>query len=191
MAEGNGLFMVGDEDQSIYGFRGAYPRALLNFRYDYKNLYILRMERNYRSTSQIVDKAQQFISQNKGRYEKNMTSERVDGNEVHLISVKNQEEQYMHLLEVAKNATADTAFLYRDNESAVVLVDLLTRNGIPFQHRKSEMNFFGNKDVKDIIAYLSLVLDEFNWKAFEQICNKGVIYLKKQQKEYAINRFSS
>ena len=183
--------MVGDEDQSIYGFRGAYPRALLNFRYDYKNPYILRMERNYRSTSQIVDKAQQFISQYKGRYEKNMTAERGDGNEVHLISVKNQEEQYMHLLEVAKNATADTAFLYRDNESAVVLVDLLTRNGIPFQHRKSEMNFFGNKVVKDIIAYLSLALDEFNWKAFEQICNKGVIYLKKQQKEYAINRFSS
>ena len=186
LAEGNGLFMVGDEDQSIYGFRGAYPRALLNFRYDYKNPYILRMERNYRSTSQIVDKAQQFISQNKGRYEKNMTAECGDGNEVHLISVKNQEEQYMHLLEVAKNATADTAFLYRDNESAVVLVDLLTRNGIPFQHRKSEMNFFGNKVVKDIIAYLSLVLDEFNWKAFEQICNKGIIYLKKQQKEYAI-----
>ncbi len=186
LAEGNGLFMVGDEDQSIYGFRGAYPRALLNFRYDYKNPYILRMERNYRSTSQIVDKAQQFISQNKGRYEKNMTAERGDGNEVHLISVKNQEEQYMHLLKVAKNAAADTVFLYRDNESAVVLVDLLTRNGIPFQHRKSEMNFFGNKVVKDIIAYLTLALDEFNWKAFEQICNKGIIYLKKQQKEYAI-----
>ncbi len=186
LADGNGLFMVGDEDQSIYGFRGAYPRALLNFRYDYKNPYILRMERNYRSTSQIIDKAQQFISQNKGRYEKNMTTERGDGNEVHLISVKNQEEQYMHLLEVAKNATADTAFLYRDNESAVVLVDLLARNGIPFQHRKSEMNFFGNKVVKDIIAYLTLALDEFNWKAFEQICNKGIIYLKKQQKDYAI-----
>ncbi len=186
LADGNNIFMVGDEDQSIYGFRGAYPRALLNFRYDYKNSYILRMERNYRSTSQIVDKAQQFISQNKGRYEKNMTAERGDGNEVHLISVKNQEEQYMHLLEVAKNATADTAFLYRDNESAVVLVDLLARNGIPFQHRKSEMNFFGNKVVKDIIAYLTLALDEFNWKAFEQICNKGIIHLKKQQKDYAI-----
>ena len=186
LAEGNGLFMVGDEDQSIYGFRGAYPRALLNFRYDYKNPYILRMERNYRSTNQIVNKAQLFISRNKGRYEKTMTSERGDDSEVHLLSVKSQEEQYMYLLEVAKNTAADTAFLYRDNESAVVLVDLLTRNRIPFQHRKSEMNFFGNKVVKDIIAYLTLAIDEFNCQAFEQICNKGIIYLKKKQKEYAI-----
>lgn len=186
LAEGNSLFMVGDEDQSIYGFRGAYPRALLNFRYDYKNPYILRMERNYRSTKQIVDKAQGFISKNKGRYEKNMVAERGEGSEVHLVSVNSKEEQYMHLLNVAKNTTFDTAFLYRDNESAVVLVDLLTRNGIPFQHRKSEMNFFGNKVVKDIVAYLTLAIDEFNWRAFEQICNKGIIYLKKQQKEYAI-----
>ena len=67
LAHGKNLFMVGDEDQSIYGFRAAYPKALLNFRYDYLNPYILRMERNYRSTAQIVEKAQSFISQNKGR----------------------------------------------------------------------------------------------------------------------------
>ena len=188
LAEGNRLFMVGDEDQSIYGFRGAYPKALLNFRYDYKNPYILRMERNYRSTSQIVDKAQHFISQNKGRYEKNMIAERSDGNEVNLINVKSREEQYIYLLEVAKKSNGDTAFLYRDNESAIVLVDLLTRNGIPFQHRKSEMNFFGHTVVKDIVAYLTLAVDEFNFGAFEQICNKGIIYLKKKQKEYAIKR---
>ena len=57
LAEGNNLFMVGDEDQSIYGFRAAYPKALLNFRYSYLNPYILRMERNYRSTVQIVEKS--------------------------------------------------------------------------------------------------------------------------------------
>lgn len=186
LAEGNGLFMVGDEDQSIYGFRGAYPRALLNFRYDYKNPYILRMERNYRSTNQIVNKAQQFISRNKGRYEKTMTSERGDGSEVRFISVNTKNDQYKYLLEVAKSATTDTAFLYRDNESAVALVDLLTRNGIPFQHRKSEMNFFGNKTVKDIVAYLTLATDQYDWRSFDQICNKGIIYLKKRQRENAI-----
>ena len=186
LAKGNNLFMVGDEDQSIYGFRAAYPKALLNFKYDYLNPYILRMERNYRSTSQIVEKAQLFISQNKGRYEKNMTAERGDGEAVSLEQVNSREMQYMRLIEIAKAADRETAFLYRDNESSVVLIDLLLRNGVPFKLKKPEMNFFGNRVVKDIVAYLSLALNENDANSFSQICNKGIIYLKKQQKEYAL-----
>jgi DNA helicase-2/ATP-dependent DNA helicase PcrA len=186
LSQGNNLFMVGDEDQSIYGFRAAYPKALLNFRYDYLNPYILRMERNYRSTTQIVEKAQSFISQNKGRYEKNMTAERGDGEAVSLEQVDSREMQYMRLLEIAKTADRETAFLYRDNESSVVLIDLFLRNGVPFRLRKPEMNFFGNRVVKDIVAYLSLALNENDTNSFSQICNKGIIYLKNQQKDYAI-----
>ncbi len=186
LAQGNNIFMVGDEDQSIYGFRAAYPKALLNFRYDYLNPYILRMERNYRSTTQIVDKAQAFISQNKGRYEKNMTAERGDGDAVCLEFVDSREGQYAQLLEVAKETTGETAFLYRDNESAVVLVDLFLRNNISFQLRKPEMNFFGNRVVKEVIAYLSLAINKYDTDSFELICNKGILYLKKQQKEYVI-----
>lgn len=186
LAQGNNLFMVGDEDQSIYGFRAAYPKALLNFRYDYLNPYILRMERNYRSTTQIVDKAQSFISQNKGRYEKNMTAERGDGEAVYLEQVDSREMQYMRLLEIAKTSDRETAFLYRDNESSVVLIDLFLRNNVPFRSRKPEMNFFGNRVVKDIVAYLSLALNEKDTDSFSQICNKGIIYLKNQQKDYAI-----
>ena len=186
IAQGNNLFMVGDEDQSIYGFRAAYPKALLNFRYDYLNPYILRMERNYRSTNQIVDKAQSFISQNKGRYEKNMTAERGDGEAVTLEQVDSREMQYMRLLEIAKTTDRETAFLYRDNESSVVLIDLFLRNRVPFRLRKPEMNFFGNRVVKDIVAYLSLALNDKDTDSFSQICNKGIIYLKNQQKDYAI-----
>ena len=186
LAQGNNIFMVGDEDQSIYGFRAAYPKALLNFRYDYLNPYILRMERNYRSTTQIVEKAQSFISQNKGRYEKNMTAEHGDGEVVSLEQVDSREMQYMRLLEKAKTADRETAFLYRDNESSVVLIDLFLRNGVPFRLRKPEMNFFGNRVIKDIVAYLSLALNENDTNAFAQICNKGIIYLKNQQKDYAL-----
>lgn len=186
LARGNNIFMVGDEDQSIYGFRAAYPQALLNFRQDYPNPYILRMERNYRSTNQIVDKAQSFISQNKGRYEKNMTADRGNGEAVSLEQVNSRETQYMRLLEIAKTAESETAFLYRDNESSVVLIDLFLRSNVPFILKKPEMNFFGNRVVKDIVAYLSFALNEKDVGSFSQICNKGIIYLKKQQKDYAI-----
>ncbi len=186
LAKENNIFMVGDEDQSIYGFRAAYPKALLNFKYDYLNPYILRMERNYRSTRQIVDKAQSFISHNKGRYEKNMTAERGDGEAVFLEQVDSREKQYTRLLEIAKTADRETAFLYRDNESSVVLIDLFLRNGVPFRLRKPEMNFFANRVVKEIIAYLSLALNENDAESFDKICNKGILYLKSQQKEYVL-----
>lgn len=187
LAGNNNIFMVGDEDQSIYGFRAAYPRALLNFRYTYKNPYILRMEKNYRSTPEIVDLAQRFISRNKGRYEKHMVASREGGENVRLVKVKTREEQFQYLIEVAKNMTSETAFLYRDNETAVVLVDSLLRANIDFRLRKPEMNFFGNKVVKDIIAYLSLSVNELDYDSFDQIVNQGILYLGKQQKKCAIN----
>jgi DNA helicase-2/ATP-dependent DNA helicase PcrA len=186
LARGNNLFMVGDEDQSIYGFRAAYPKALLNFRYDYLNPYILRMERNYRSTTQIVEKAQAFISQNKGRYEKHMTAERGVGEEVCVESIASREEQYIKLLNIAKTLKSDTAFLYRDNESSVVLVDFLLRNGVDFALIKPKMNFFKTRVVQDIIAYLSLAIDENNVESLGRICNKGILFLKAKPLEYAM-----
>lgn len=157
IAYGQSLFMVGDEDQSIYGFRAAYPRALLNFRYDYVNPYILRMEQNYRSTTQIVELAQRFISRNKGRYTKNMTAYRGDGEPVELIRVGSRKEQFDRLLEIAKRKDRETAFLYRDNESSVVLIDLLLRNGILFKLKRPEMNFFGMRMVKKVLNCLRKV----------------------------------
>lgn len=186
LARGNNLFMVGDEDQSIYGFRAAYPKALLNFRYDYLNSYILRMERNYRSTTQIVEKAQAFISQNKGRYEKHITAERGAGEEVCVESVASREKQYIKLLNIAKTLKSDTAFLYRDNESSVVLVDLLLRNGVDFALIKPKMNFFNTRVVQDIDDYLSLAIDENNANALDRICNKGILYLKSKPLGYAV-----
>lgn len=191
LAHGNNIFMVGDEDQSIYGFRAAYPKALLNFRADYNNPYILRMERNYRSTPQIVEKAQRFISENKGRYEKTMVAGRDDGNPVELINVNSVEEQYSKVLSVAKNAEKETAFLYRDNESSVVLVDFFLRNNIHFRLKKPEMNFFGNAVVRDIKAYLTLAIDPYNTNSLKQIWNKGIIYLKREQLEDAVKYCNS
>lgn len=177
LSEGNQLFMVGDEDQSIYGFRGAYPKALLNFKTDYTNPFILRMERNYRSTSQIVGLAQKFISANTGRYEKHMVSERGPGNEVSLIDVTSREEQFDKVIEIAGIAKPDTAILYRDNESSVVLADAFLRNGIPFRMKKPEMDFFGNMVVSDMIAYLRLVNNPNDARSFKRIAYKNTFFI--------------
>lgn len=186
LADGNNIFMVGDEDQSIYGFRGAYPKALLNFRYVYCNPYILKMEQNYRSTTQIVNLAQRFIAQNKGRYEKKMVSARGSGTETEVISCHTRQEQYDKLLSFAEKRQEQTAFLYRDNESSVVLVDLFLRHNIDYRMRKPEFNFFALSTTRDIVSYLSLTIDDRNTDALEQICNHGILFLKKQQQQYAI-----
>ncbi len=186
LSAGKNLFMVGDEDQSIYGFRAAYPKALLNFKFDYPNPYILRMERNYRSTPQIVEKAQLFISANTGRYEKHMTADRGDGDPVELVNVDSVEAQYNWILEKVKTCSEQTAILYRDNESSVVLLDLFLRNHIDFNFKNPKLNFFNHKVVQDIIAFLKLSLNPFDTDAFQRIYNKQLLYLKKNQMQYAI-----
>ena len=188
LAEGNNLFMVGDEDQSIYGFRGAYPRALLNFRYDYKNPYILQMERNYRSTSQIVELAQSFISRNKGRYEKHMVSDRGPGSCVSLLNCESREAQFKTLVREVENNHGDTAILFRDNETAVVLIDLLMRAGVEFALKRPEMNFFQIKSIREVIAYLSLVIDPYDADALQRVCNRGILFIKSKQQNWALKR---
>lgn len=186
LSVGNSIFMVGDEDQSIYGFRGAYPKALLNFRYNYRNPYIIKMETNYRSTKQIVEAAQKFISRNKGRYEKYMISNRDTGAPINKITVKNRQEQYMELLQVARESHPDTAVLYRDNDSAVVIADLFFRNDVKFNLKRPERSFYENRIVQDMMAYLRLALDESDWEAFDRICRRGILYIKSHPQEYVV-----
>ena len=186
ISAGNSLFMVGDEDQSIYGFRGAYPAALLNFKYDYANPFILKMETNYRSDSNVVNCAQKFISKNSGRIKKNMISSKPAAEPVEYIKVSSREAQFANILERAKALQGETAFLYRDNETSVVLVDLFLRNGIRFSLRAPEMNFFETKIIKGLIAHLKLAVDDFDYEALKTLCNKGIFYLRKQQLDYAI-----
>lgn len=193
------LFMVGDEDQSIYGFRAAYPEALLSFEKNYPDAKILLMEENFRSNANIVEAADLFIQKNTLRHAKRMQATRESGSEIKEISLKSRSAQYSYLLQVAQDCQEQTAVLYRDNESAIPLVDLLEREDVPYKIRNAELSFFTHRIVIDIQNIMRFAYDMKNTELFEQIYFKVSTYLTKQMalkaceisREYNISVFTA
>ena len=185
--EGN-LFMVGDEDQSIYGFRAAYPRALADFSRRRKNARVLLMEQNYRSTRQIVRAADRFIQQNSDRHPKRMTAVRGDGAEVKELTVSSRAGQYAYLLKTAKDCGQETAVLFRDNECALPLIDLLDRSRIPYRCRQMDTSFFTSPVVRDITDIIRFALDQTDGQLFMNLYYKLNARLSKQEAQEAVRR---
>ena len=185
--EGN-LFMVGDEDQSIYGFRAAYPRALADFSRRRKNARVLLMEQNYRSTRQIVRAADRFIQQNSDRHPKRMTAVRGDGAEVKELTVSSRAGQYAYLLKTAKDCGRETAVLFRDNECALPLIDLLDRSRIPYHCRQMDTSFFTSPVVRDITDIIRFALDQTDGQLFMNLYYKLNARLSKQEAQEAVRR---
>ena len=175
------LFMVGDEDQSIYGFRAAYPEALLSFEKNHANARVLLMEDNFRSNASIVEAADRFIQKNTLRHEKHMRATKERMEEIKEISLKSRKAQYSYLMKVADGCTTQTAVLYRDNECVLPLVDLLERNNIPYQMRNAELTFFSHRTVLDVVNIMKLALNPKDTEAFLQIYYKIGTYLRKQE----------
>ena len=174
------LFMVGDEDQSIYGFRAAYPQALLSFEQDHPGARVLLMEENFRSCAQIVKAADCFIQRNTLRHEKHMRASRGEGAEIREISIKSRSAQYAYLTKVAQDCRLQTAVLYRDNESALPLLDLLERQGIPYRIRNTDMVFFTHRVVQDIQNIIRFGENPKDTEVFLQIYYKLSTYINKQ-----------
>ncbi len=174
------LFMVGDEDQSIYGFRAAYPEALLEFEQHHPGAKVLLMEDNIRSDANIVQAANRFIQNNTLRHEKHMHPSRPKQREIREISVANRKAQYSYLFKVAASCTNQAAVLYRDHECALPLIDLLERNGIPYRMRNVDITFFTNRVVMDISNIIKLAADPQNTELFLQVYYKLGTYLRKQ-----------
>ena len=184
----NNIFMVGDEDQSIYGFRAAYPQALMAFRDDYQNPFVLYIEQNYRSTPEIVDAAQKFIEKNRNRHPKYMVANRTHGEPITRICVNSRFEQYAFLLDVLKQKHGEIAVLSRNNENAVPLIDLLLRNRIPYYAPNNHNIFFSSRIVTDILCFLRLVVNPFDTDAFMQIYYKCHLRFNKKTATFACNR---
>ncbi|MCR5338853.1 MAG: ATP-dependent helicase [Lachnospiraceae bacterium] len=182
LAGDNGnLFMVGDEDQSIYGFRAAYPEALLDFEKDHPGAKVLVMDQNYRSNARIVSAADNFIRHNKARHDKHMVAVRGEVAEIRYIDMKSRAGQYNYLAKVAGKCDSQTAVLYRDNESVLPLVDVLDRAGISYRIRNMDMGFFTHRVVTDVTNILKFALNPKDTDLFMQIYFKCQTYLTKSQ----------
>jgi len=185
----NNIFMVGDEDQSIYTFRAAFPKALLDFEKTYPEAQVYLMENNYRSVKSIVSAANKFIKQNNERYDKNMFSERDEGTPIKSTCMNDKNEQYDHIVDVIDGSKDffGTAVLYRNNVSAIPLVDALNRSNIPFYLREAKTHFFRHWVTLDIISFLDLSSDASNIDAFRQIYYKVNAFISKAMLEYAVS----
>lgn len=174
------LFMVGDEDQSIYGFRAAYPEALLLFEQDHPRAKVLLMEENFRSDANIVAAADAFIQKNSLRHEKHMKASRPAAKVVKEVELKSRNAQYAYLAKVADGCTRQTAVLYRDNECMIPLVDLLERKGIPYQMPSKELTFFSHRTVVDLVNVIQFAMHPKDTELFLQIYYKLGIFLRRQ-----------
>ena len=166
------LFMVGDEDQSIYGFRAAYPEALVDFEAVHPGASVLLMESNYRSGQRIVEAADRFIQKNVARHEKHMTPWKDMEGKMQRITLRNRKAQYEYLLQQAREKKGISAVLYRNHESALPLIDLLEREGIPYRMKGSDMTFFSHPVVGDICDFLRLAQNPYDGEVFLRIYYK-------------------
>jgi DNA helicase-2/ATP-dependent DNA helicase PcrA len=173
--ETGNLFMVGDEDQSIYGFRGAFPQSLLAFKETWPQGEVLLMETNYRSTREIVDKANAFIKLNHERYQKEMVvpdNDTFAGVPIVREWVKSSEAQYQLIIAAIRREGKEIAVLYRNNESAIPLVDLLDEAGIAYQIKEHSPQFFGHFLIKDIRLFHQFADNPGDLDLFTQVYYK-------------------
>lgn len=185
----NNLFIVADDDQSIYGFRGAVPEELLNFKENYPNAKMFYMEENYRSSNNIVYICNEFIKKNINRYTKKLTTSNPSSRPITIVKVKDEHQQYKYIIDslMKKQCYYNTAILYRNNLSLIGIVENFTRNNIPFYIRDTKMNFFNHWVVKDILAFFNVALDPKDRTSFEKIYFKMNRYISKNAMNFVLN----
>lgn len=160
--EHRNIFVVGDNDQSIYAFRGANYKNILNFEKDYKNCEVILLEENYRSTKNILDAANSVIKHNKDRKDKNLKSNNGIGEKVKYVKVETDKDECSYVsskineLHNSGVKYEDIAILYRTNAQSRILEEEMLKNGIPYRIVGS-FYFYNRKEIKDLLCYLRLI----------------------------------
>ena len=175
------LFMVGDEDQSIYGFRAAYPQALMDFEQVYPGAQVLLMEENYRSSEEIVAAANAFVARSRYRRPKTLRATHGAQCPIEIRHITRREEQIDWLFEEARRGGGETAVLFRNNESALPLVDLCERRGVPYRFKKADLTFFTHKIVLDAVDFLRFAYEPANGERFLRLYYKFGLALSRQR----------
>ena len=185
------LFIVADDDQSIYAFRGAEPRYIVDIEKQFSDCRIYKLENNYRSSRNIVEITSEFIKTNKNRYDKDHRTEKEDKCNPFILRVNDEQEQLNVIIDTIKahlngGKREEIAVLYRNNLSSVVIVNALERSGIKFNIKQNKLFFFGHWVVLDILAFLKLALNQGDKESFLRIYYRMNRFISKAMAEGAI-----
>ena len=177
------ICVVGDDDQSIYGWRGADIRNILEFEKDYNKVFVVKLEQNYRSTQVILDTANHLIANNIERKKKRLWSDKKDGELVKVKCLRNEVEEANYVVnEIYENASrtnrpySDYAVLYRANAQARAIEDALNRFQIPY-NIYGGTKFYERKEIKDLLAYIRVIVnpqDDISVKRIINIPRRGI-----------------
>lgn len=179
----NNLFIVGDDDQSIYRFRGAKPEIMLHFPDDFKGTKRVLLDRNYRSKANIVNGALRVVKNNKNRFEKDIKATKDDGEQIRIASFKNLPEENQAILDEIADyrrkgySYSQIAILYRTNTQPGALVERFMEYNIPFKMRDAIPNIYEHWIAKNIIAYIKIAMGSRDRNLFLQIMNRPKRYI--------------
>ena len=171
------LCVVGDDDQSIYRFRGANIKNILNFEKEFQNTKVIKLEQNYRSTSHILDAANEVIHHNKGRKEKRLWTENEAGAKVKLTQLDSAYDEADFVVNAIRSEVrsedrpySDYAILYRTNAQSRTFEEKLVITGIPYKI-VGGINFYARREIKDLLAYLKTIENGMDDLAVRRIIN--------------------
>ncbi len=178
------LFIVGDEDQSIYAFRGARVENVFDILKDFPDIKIYRLEKNYRSNEVILKAANEVIKNNRERIGKTLYTEKRKGDRIRIIECENEREEAENVYEIIKNyEPKDTLILYRTNAQSRAIEEVFNIKGVPYQI-VGALKFFERREIKDFISYLKFLINPYDYVSFERLIQAprrgiGEVYLKK------------
>ena len=175
--EHHNICVVGDDAQSIYSFRGAKIENILNFRNDYPDYKLFKLEQNYRSTQTIVNAANSLIDKNKRQIQKKVFSENQEGDRIKIIKVATDNEEgfvvansIIDIRMAERLLYRDFAILYRTNAQSRIFEESLRKRSIPYKVYGG-LSFYQRKEIKDVLAYLRLIVNSRDDEAFRRVIN--------------------